>query len=248
MDAGGNAYVAGITASGGFPDGRAPCRPSKSGVVDAFVTSSTRPARRSSTRPIVGGDGADAGQRRRRGRAGQRLLRRAHGVRLHPAVPRAAGARAGHPVYKSTDAAANWGASDAGLTATAVSALAADPSNANVVYAGTSGGVFKSTDGGANWTLTGQARPGTAPPNTLSVAVDPNNPNVVYAATGGNGVLYKSADGGTLYDIKSSGINAPIVNAVIAVPTAPGVTHALRRHHDQRRRQEHEQRRDVGDR
>ncbi|HEX6624986.1 MAG TPA: FG-GAP-like repeat-containing protein, partial [Pyrinomonadaceae bacterium] len=125
---------------------------------------------------------------------------------------------------KSTDAAANWNASDAGLTATAVTALAADPSNANVVYAGTFSGVYKSTDGGANWQLTGQSRPSTAPLNTFAVAVDPANPNVVYAGTFGGGVIYKSTDGGALYDIKNSGSFAPIVDTIIAVPTAPTTT------------------------
>lgn len=62
--------------------------------------------------------------------------------------------------------------------------LAIDPTNANVVYAGTdygSGGygpVLKTTTGGASWTPIGLSNTGI-----IALAVDPSNPATVYAGT-----------------------------------------------------------------
>lgn len=61
-----------------------------------------------------------------------------------------------------------------------VQALAADPQQANVLYAGTTGGLFKSTDGGASWSWSGR---GLKPEDVMSVAVAPSNRSVIYAGT-----------------------------------------------------------------
>jgi hypothetical protein len=60
-------------------------------------------------------------------------------------------------LFKSTDSGASWLPINDGLedlldTRANVNALIQDPSNADVLYAATSGyGVFKSSDGGATW-------------------------------------------------------------------------------------------------
>jgi hypothetical protein len=84
-----------------------------------------------------------------------------------------------------------------------ITALAVDPRNANVVYAGAAqGGVWKSTDGGQNWTpLTDQQ----ASLAVGAMAIAPSAPDTIYVGTGefnlsfdayyGVGVL-KSTDGG----------------------------------------------------
>jgi len=60
-----------------------------------------------------------------------------------------AGAESG--VFKSTDSGATWIASSTGLTSS-ISALAIDPGNPSVLYAGKHrGGVFKSVDSGVTW-------------------------------------------------------------------------------------------------
>lgn len=85
-----------------------------------------------------------------------------------------------------------------------VNAIAVDPTNANVIVAGTAGGgVWKSTDGGVTWSPTTDTQPTLA---ISSVAIDPTNHLVIYAGTGdrdsqdvsGLGVL-KSVDGGTTW-------------------------------------------------
>ncbi|HEV2688375.1 MAG TPA: hypothetical protein VGV35_07465, partial [Bryobacteraceae bacterium] len=92
------------------------------------------------------------------------------------------------------------------VTAGRVNALAIDPRDNNVVYAGgAEGGVWKTTDGGANWT------PLTDDQNSLAngaIAIDPSNPDTVYVGTGeenfaidsyyGAGIL-KSTDAGATW-------------------------------------------------
>ena len=89
-----------------------------------------------------------------------------------------------------------------------ITALAVDPTNSAVVYAGAAGGgVWKTTDGGTTWT------PRTDNQLTLAIgaiAIDPRSPQTVYAGTGeGNhcadcqpsqGVL-KSTDGGASWTL-----------------------------------------------
>src|SRR6266436_8629786 len=68
------------------------------------------------------------------------------------------------------------------ITAGRVAALAVDPSNANVVYAGAAGGgVWKTTDGGVHWTPLTDAQPSLA---VGSIAIDPLNHSIIYVGTG----------------------------------------------------------------
>src|SRR5207249_2489162 len=61
-------------------------------------------------------------------------------------------------VFKSTDGGGSWTDVNMGLTNLDVHAVAVDPTNGNVVYAGVTPhsfpgatGIFKSTDGGGSW-------------------------------------------------------------------------------------------------
>jgi uncharacterized repeat protein (TIGR01451 family) len=85
-----------------------------------------------------------------------------------------------------------------------VAALAVDPTNANVVYAGAAGGgMWKTTDGGVHWTPLTDAQPSLA---VGSIAIDPSNHSTIYVGTGeenfsgdsyyGAGIL-KSVNGGS---------------------------------------------------
>ncbi len=77
-----------------------------------------------------------------------------------------------------------------------VLALAYDPTDSDVVYAGLDGGgVAKSADGGRTWEPSGAGLDGSSVVTAL--AVDPHAPRRVYACTPGG--LFRSADGGATW-------------------------------------------------
>ena len=59
-----------------------------------------------------------------------------------------------------------------------VTALAIDPQNSSIVYAGTGSGVFRSTDGGTNWVAVNS---GLTTLSVTTLAIDPQSPGTVYA-------------------------------------------------------------------
>ena len=73
-----------------------------------------------------------------------------------------------------------------------VTAVAVDPANADVVYAGSfNAGLFKSVDGGGHWASVNGGLPFG---NVTAVAVDPVDPATVYSAVSSS--VFKSVDGG----------------------------------------------------
>lgn len=116
-------------------------------------------------------------------------------------------------VLKTTNAGVNWTPLTDHLPSLSMGAVAVDPTNDNIVYAGTgeansSGdsydgmGMFKSTDGGASWSSIGleQTR------HIGKIVIDPTNTNILYVAAMGTlytgnserGV-YKSTDAGATW-------------------------------------------------
>ena len=134
-------------------------------------------------------------------------------------------------VFRSDDGGHNWMATGEGLPkdddALNVQSLALDPTDANVVYAGTGwrpfhgNGVYKSTDGGATWVPANQ---GMIDYPITALAVDPANPQIVYAG-GFKGELFKSADGGqTWRDLTA---NLPDQTSVIEIVIDPAVPETI---------------------
>src|SRR5437868_3113997 len=110
----------------------------------------------------------------------------------------------GGGIWKTTNGGASWSPLNDFMANLAVSSLAIDRSNANVLYAGTGegfsnsdairgAGIFKTTDGGATWAQL----PSTANSNWLAVnriAISPNNSLILLAATSTG--IWRSIDGG----------------------------------------------------
>jgi photosystem II stability/assembly factor-like uncharacterized protein len=102
-------------------------------------------------------------------------------------------------ISKSIDGGYTWTDSQFSLTSpgccSLVAAVAADPQNPDIVYAGTAddgngfpGGLWKSEDGGVSWVYLVSS-------NINFITIDPRNPGTIYV-NGFNFSLLKSTDGG----------------------------------------------------
>jgi photosystem II stability/assembly factor-like uncharacterized protein len=109
-------------------------------------------------------------------------------------------------VWKTIDAGRNWMAKSDSAESLAIGALAMDPQNHLVLYAGTGEGnivfqrsyygvgVLKSTDGGETWRLCGGSTNPLIGSRFFRLAINPLDTNTVFAATTYG--LYKSTNGG----------------------------------------------------
>ena len=108
-----------------------------------------------------------------------------------------------------------------GLTGSVYS-LAIDPTNTQVIYAGTNGGVFKSTNGGSTWS---EINNGLTNTDVRSLAIDPTSTQVIYAGTYG-GVVFKSTNGGESWESKSLGLANTSVLSLAIDPTSTQTIYA----------------------
>ncbi len=122
-------------------------------------------------------------------------------------------------VYVSTDGGASWTETKTGAPCIGdgcfVTALTADPSDSNTVYAGITGnwdfpgsGVYKTTDGCLTWE---SASSGLPPCNIECLEIDPDNPSTLYAGTSGGGMysgagVFKTTDGGAIWTEINTGL------------------------------------------
>jgi photosystem II stability/assembly factor-like uncharacterized protein len=108
-----------------------------------------------------------------------------------------------------------------------ITSVAIDPTNPQVIYAGSFGsGVFKSIDGGNSWL---SANDGLANPYIYSLAIDPAQSNNLFAGTF-HSQVYKSQDGGKTWTWSGSGMQDQAVVYSIAVdPTNPARVYACTR-------------------
>jgi hypothetical protein len=160
-------------------------------------------------------------------------------VAIAPSLSSTLYAGASEAVFKSIDSGLSWEMSSR-LPGYYVSALAIDPTNADVVYvaqtvAGFSSGpdtgkIFKSTDGGGQWRQV--PIPVPAPVAVSSLAIDPATPSIVYAAYGsfgadGTGGVLKSIDAGETWIAAQDGLpDTILVNALAIDPSAPARIYA----------------------
>ncbi len=99
-------------------------------------------------------------------------------------------------IWKTTNAGTSWSQT---YTGSAFRDMKARPLSKKVLYAVTSNQFFRSTDFGSTWT---QITSGLSFPsgNGVRIGVSQDDTNVVYLlTTGGNGMVFKSTNGGTSF-------------------------------------------------
>ena len=143
---------------------------------------------------------------------------------------------AGGGVWKTMDGGANWATTFDKLPSLVMGAIAIDPADTNVIYAGTGEdvpafatyegeGMFKSRDGGNTWEPLGLEAVGAF----SEIAVHPSNSNLIYAAAArSNGGFYRSDDAGKTWvktfntDLFDMSVNSKNPNTLI-VATYNGI-------------------------
>jgi len=207
VDAAGCAYVVGTTASVDFPAVNAiRSSPDTSGRGDGFL------AKFDATGAIVystfiGGNGSDSVNGVAVDAIGRVFLVGQTNSSDLPAL--VSGSPGSGVILKSVDGGRTW-ASLRGLQSNYASAIAPDPANPNVLYAGIDHAFAVSVDAGATWTST------ALPYELLSVTRDPVMPSTAYL--GLEPLLVRTADGGATF---TSGGLSRMVTALSINPQSP---------------------------
>ncbi len=97
-------------------------------------------------------------------------------------------------VQRSVDRGVTWNPIPTGMTINFPSALAVDPTDADIAYLAADSALYKTTAGGMPWTTAG----GGLPAGTVSdIAIDPTEPATLYAAVGAS--VWRSVDRATSF-------------------------------------------------
>ena len=130
-------------------------------------------------------------------------------------------------VYRTINAAQSWEkkslgmvASDAKMASMAlgVNGLAVDPTNSDIVYAGTTKGLYKSTNQGEQWVrIEGSIRDAYV----SAIQLDPSQPSTLYLATSDR--VQKSEDSGATWQPKINGLEATSIRSLQISPSDPQV-------------------------
>lgn len=129
-------------------------------------------------------------------------------------------------VMKSTDGGMTWNTT--GLVfnnaqVRRISKVLIDPTNSNILYAGTSAGIYKSYDAGVNWYQLSQL-------NAIDLEFKPGNPNTIYAC---KTAMYKSTNAGLTWTLANSGLpqsNTVSRLAIAVTPDAPDYVYIVAAH------------------
>ena len=163
----------------------------------------------------LSGDGGDSWKR-----AGGEIWNeaRVYGMAVHPSEPRTLFAGADDGIYKSTDGGQTFAHLDTPMNKMDVWKIAFDPSNPDIIFAGTRpAALFRSKDGGKSWTQLkvdmAEECPNVRIPRVTALVVDPSNPKTIWAGVEVDGVR-RSLDGGDTWTRITEGVPDPDIHDV----------------------------------
>ena len=123
----------------------------------------------------------------------------------------------GQSVWRSTDNGDTWRRASNELFPEAdVRAIAVNPSNSDILYAGTEKGIFRSDNAAESWHRLSSPMDES---EVWAITIDRKTPNTLYAGTCPS-ALFKSTDGGTNWEQ----LNADLAQECEGVPIIPRVT------------------------
>lgn len=123
----------------------------------------------------------------------------------------------GQSVWRSTDIGKTWHRVSNGMFPEAdIRAIVVDPTDSNVLYAGTEKGIVKTTDGGNNWT---QLPSEMDSREVWALAIHPSEPGILFAGTCPS-AFYKTTDAGKTW----KQLDAELADECEGVPIIPRVT------------------------
>ena len=131
----------------------------------------------------------------------------------------------GAGLFRSLDSGNTWSrAGNPFPGESQIRALAVDPQNPSVVYAGSNNGIYRSEDAGDNWVKLDSPMEGL---NIWSIAIDPGDSETIFAGTSPP-YVFRSRDGGKNWEKLSAAIaqecaiGSPRVTAMLVDPVDRG--------------------------
>jgi photosystem II stability/assembly factor-like uncharacterized protein len=119
-------------------------------------------------------------------------------------------------LFRSTDGGTTWASSKSGIPGSYVLGVAADPTNANNLWAGGPDALYRSTNAGSSWTKTS-----LLDGSVLAFAFDAKTPSTLYA--GSSNGLYRSTDSGATWAMPTNVTGGfgyfGTVNAIVVDPS-----------------------------
>jgi len=192
VDAAGNAYICGYTDSTNFPTTAAAPQRTRAGLVDSFVAKLNPAGSSLIYSTLLGGNSVTQAAAIAVDAGGAAYVAGQGDSTDFPSL-NLANVRRGSSLYRSANAGADWIAFGNGMPAVQINALAADPKNPALVYAGGQWGFYKSVDGGATWTQTASFAAAVS-----DIFIDPVNTGTLYVLFQA-AIAFKSTDAGNSF-------------------------------------------------
>ena len=107
-----------------------------------------------------------------------------------------------------------------------IAAIAFDPSDQRVAYAGGDKGLFRSTNAGNTWSRVGDLPVGPGF-EVVAISFAPSDPDVVYVGDG-NGHIYRSRDGAESWKLTDHDFGPAFTLPIAVHPSDPSTLYAGR--------------------